>query len=1119
MGKIELINLAPDSSFENSSWDQSSYLQYFYPSISSQFDGKTVLRKITQTQLNLGRTTHSITISLNWDHKFYAAFHVTEELSTSQWVWTDPAGNSTFQTLSISNNTPIINSIQTHWYRYSGKISLFTNSLSKIGFQMNQTKASPLYIDGVMLIDLTEAFGEDNEPTKEWCDENIPYFEDSYTLAEASIVIKNHHGEWVKAKNVYQKISDGWSEITDKYAINDLFSKTKRLDVDYHEKKQSDTFLGHCRALIRPNDAGTTPVDVSKYNQTLTITTPSVSTFASPLSDGNKTFSFTSINNAIKISDISTLPNFSTSDWTIDWWEYRQDTTTEGASFCIGGPTKWTFLHRYLMDNNMETYISRDGSTWDLAARKVSSAYTKETWQHHAVVKHDSDILFFVDGKVTLTLNNIGDFNFYAPFIIDACWNNKSMIGNMDEFRISDFAVWTSDFTPKTTRYLNNGEEYDSLPRGDADDEFVLLGKKFKDDSLHGHEVTNVGCSIMAPTQIATASLPEGYKTIPAIDTQGKCVFELQAAALTSSYSTYKIEADIAICDSTSSKWRTTGIGYGLNDNVCMGINDGGYFIYGNGKSAVSTGTKADYGMHHHVLDLKNGKYQLDSNINISFTFNGGSNSKPFYAGGLINDQNNIIYHNEIIYRYTFYNGDNKVNDFFPVQRESDGVIGLFDIVKQKFIEPNVANVATVFPKNHDSVYYIDNQNYITLEPYDLAAHDFSIEWWEYPIVNTCGTRFASIFPDAYNNGSGGLLLGFVSTAPNALLYGSYGVANGSAWTIWSQKAMTANTLNIWTHRRYERISTVMYEYINGTKTNVYTCNNWSFWASSTFPMAIGRWAKNYTNAGSYFQGYMQNFRIHKGAIGNGTTAPTDDLTIPQLDITVVDKGEGNKLPIPKREYAFDGVFYESGDGSITNNSSYTAYGNGATIDIDNTINDNFSSSLSFDGENNGDGCSVEIPLNLSKDFTVEAWLNVWEVPAQMSALLSLQDSDSTNVVTLLHGLEYITLYVDSTASDRATATANEWHHYAIMKKGDRISWFYDGEFIDVIKQVSLTNTTSAILSINGNSFGNNFVAGGSGIYVNDLYITNKAIYDDNGFTPPEEYREPTIYDFVGGGH
>nr|DAF40632.1 MAG TPA: hypothetical protein [Caudoviricetes sp.] len=82
------------------------------------------------------------------------------------------------------------------------------------------------------------------------------------------------------------------------------------------------------------------------------------------------------------------------------------------------------------------------------------------------------------------------------------------------------------------------------------------------------------------------------------------------------------------------------------------------------------------------------------------------------------------------------------------------------------------------------------------------------------------------------------------------------------------------------------------------------------------------------------------------------------------------------------------------------------------------------------------------------------------------------------------------------------------------MKKGDRISWFYDGEFVDVVKQITLPNTISAILSINGNGFGDNFTVGSSGIYINDLYVTNKAIYNDNGFTPPEEYRELIFYDF-----
>lgn len=47
-------------------------------------------------------------------------------------------------------------------------------------FNVNTT--ADTFVDGLMLIDLTEAFGEGNEPTKEWCDENIPYFEGSIEI-------------------------------------------------------------------------------------------------------------------------------------------------------------------------------------------------------------------------------------------------------------------------------------------------------------------------------------------------------------------------------------------------------------------------------------------------------------------------------------------------------------------------------------------------------------------------------------------------------------------------------------------------------------------------------------------------------------------------------------------------------------------------------------------------------------------------------------------------------------------------------------------------------------------------------------------------------------------------
>ena len=47
-------------------------------------------------------------------------------------------------------------------------------------FNVNAT--ADTWLDGLMLIDLTETFGEGKEPNKEWCDANIPYFDGIQTI-------------------------------------------------------------------------------------------------------------------------------------------------------------------------------------------------------------------------------------------------------------------------------------------------------------------------------------------------------------------------------------------------------------------------------------------------------------------------------------------------------------------------------------------------------------------------------------------------------------------------------------------------------------------------------------------------------------------------------------------------------------------------------------------------------------------------------------------------------------------------------------------------------------------------------------------------------------------------
>lgn len=61
---------------------------------------------------------------------------------------------------------------------------------------------SALY-DGVLVVDLTGAFGAGGEPSKEWCDNNITYFEGTVQL-----VIIPEHSEWIMSDFPYRSEID-----------------------------------------------------------------------------------------------------------------------------------------------------------------------------------------------------------------------------------------------------------------------------------------------------------------------------------------------------------------------------------------------------------------------------------------------------------------------------------------------------------------------------------------------------------------------------------------------------------------------------------------------------------------------------------------------------------------------------------------------------------------------------------------------------------------------------------------------------------------------------------------------------------------------------------------------
>ena len=116
------------------------------------------------------------------NHKYYSSVMLKSDGNTggsdgrSEFYGGDRLGkNWVFQsTLNFNNSS---------WTKVSSLHSIDVINASNFMWRLfivNPT--ANLFVDNLILVDLTAAFGLGKEPTKEWCDANIPYFENEYSI-------------------------------------------------------------------------------------------------------------------------------------------------------------------------------------------------------------------------------------------------------------------------------------------------------------------------------------------------------------------------------------------------------------------------------------------------------------------------------------------------------------------------------------------------------------------------------------------------------------------------------------------------------------------------------------------------------------------------------------------------------------------------------------------------------------------------------------------------------------------------------------------------------------------------------------------------------------------------
>lgn len=157
----------------------------------------------------------------------------------------------------------------------------------------------------------------------------------------------------------------------------------------------------------------------------------------------------------MRIEDIDILP--ATGDFTIDWWEYR--TASAEGSVVFHQPVKAKdgtgTIFGYGYQGLVNAYIGNTSGNFNIMPQTSMGTEVLNRWVHRAVVRSGNQFLLFADGILQNSVTSSAALaRNITPYIgrYDS-GNYLYYQGYIDEFRISDVARWTANFTPPTAEY------------------------------------------------------------------------------------------------------------------------------------------------------------------------------------------------------------------------------------------------------------------------------------------------------------------------------------------------------------------------------------------------------------------------------------------------------------------------------------------------------------------------------------------------------------------------------------------------------------------------------------------------------------------------------------------
>lgn len=155
-------------------------------------------------------------------------------------------------------------------------------------------------------------------------------------------------------------------------------------------------------------------------------------------------------NSYIKIPYKKELLPISGQDMTVDFW-VKPNLSNDGMVCLYGNPSSGSYVYGVQLGLNKDSIIFYSGT--DNSGLFLFSPFPQKVWTHIALVLMNNVFYFYINGVLKRTFNsNIPN---YVNDLLLGIWRDYSysLNGCIDEYRISNIARWTSNFTPLTKPY------------------------------------------------------------------------------------------------------------------------------------------------------------------------------------------------------------------------------------------------------------------------------------------------------------------------------------------------------------------------------------------------------------------------------------------------------------------------------------------------------------------------------------------------------------------------------------------------------------------------------------------------------------------------------------------